>query len=62
MVRGLKNSVTAFVREDDGLTAVEYAVLIGLVVVAVLGSVALLGGGLSSTFTTAGTSATGTGP
>ena len=59
MVGELKNSVAAFVREDEGLTTVEYAVLAALVVVAILGSLVLVGGGMSNTFTTTGTAATG---
>jgi pilus assembly protein Flp/PilA len=43
-------SLARFLREDDGPTAVEYAVLLALIVVACLASIAALGPAASATF------------
>jgi pilus assembly protein Flp/PilA len=43
-------ALARFLREDDGPTAVEYAVLLALIVVACLASIAALGPAASATF------------
>jgi len=40
----VKNKIMAFLRDEDGLTIVEYAVAAGLITVAVVGAFTLLGG------------------
>lgn len=43
-MRNLKQAVMSFIREEEGLTIVEYAVAGGLITVAVAGAFELLGG------------------
>ena len=43
-MKSLKQAVMAFVREEEGLTAVEYAVAGGVIVVGLVGAFKLLGG------------------
>jgi pilus assembly protein Flp/PilA len=43
-------ALTRFLRSDDGPTAVEYAVLLALIVCACLASIAALGPAAKSTF------------
>lgn len=43
-------ALVRFLRRDDGPTAVEYAVLLALIVVACLASIAALGPAASATF------------
>ena len=38
-------------REEKGATAVEYGLLVGLIAVAIIAAVTLLGGGLGTLFT-----------
>lgn len=48
-------SVVEFMKEEDGPTAVEYAVMLALIVVACLGSINALAGAVQGNFnTTAG--------
>jgi pilus assembly protein Flp/PilA len=42
----LLDAVSQFLYGDDGPTAVEYAVLLALIVIAAIGAVRALGGGL----------------
>lgn len=42
-MRNLKQAVMRFIREEEGLTIVEYAVAGGLITVAVAGAFGLLG-------------------
>ncbi len=46
----LLTSVQRFVTSEDGPTAVEYAVMLGLIIVAVAGIVTSLGTSVSKTF------------
>jgi len=50
--------VRQFLTSEDGPTAVEYAVLVGLIAVALAAAVPLLMSGITSTFTNVGTSLT----
>ena len=45
-------SVRRFLVSEDGPTAVEYAVMVALIIVVALGAIATLGGKVTSTFTT----------
>ena len=44
------NLVKRFIREDDGVTAIEYALIAALIAVAIITSLELLGGSISATF------------
>jgi pilus assembly protein Flp/PilA len=46
----LINRVKAFVREEEGATATEYAVMLALIIVIALGAISALGTKVSSTF------------
>jgi pilus assembly protein Flp/PilA len=48
----LISSVRHFVTSEDGPTAVEYAVLVGLIVVAIVGVVGSMAKSISGTFST----------
>jgi pilus assembly protein Flp/PilA len=50
----LRASVVEFVRNEDGPTAVEYAVMLALIIVICLGAVSTLGAKSSGTFTSVG--------
>ena len=49
-MRGMISRVERFLASEDGPTAVEYAVLIGLIVVAIVGAVSNLAKSISGTF------------
>jgi pilus assembly protein Flp/PilA len=51
-MRGVISKVRRFVAGEDGPTAVEYAVLIGLIVVAIAGVISNLAQSISGTFST----------
>lgn len=51
-----------FVREQNGLAVTEYAVMLALLVIAALGALQLLGGSLTSTFSTKFDSVPGVSP
>jgi pilus assembly protein Flp/PilA len=42
--------VTTFLKDEQGVTSVEYAVLSALIVLAILGSVVLVGGNVGDLF------------
>ena len=44
------NAVVAKVRNDEGAAAVEYGLLVGLIAVAIIATVTLLGGSLEAIF------------
>ncbi len=46
MLSRLSNKMFRFLRDDDGPTAVEYAILLGLIVLAVAASVSYVGIGV----------------
>lgn len=41
-----------FLRDEDGVAAIEYGLLAGLIAVAIIGMVTLVGGGLNTIFNT----------
>ena len=51
--------ITAFARKDDGVTAVEYAVLAVLIIAAVVLAMTAFSGSLTTAFTAIGTRLTG---
>ena len=48
--RRIFHAVSTFLTEEDGPTAVEYAVMLALIFLAVVGSVGLLGGVTNDAF------------
>ena len=51
--------IVRFVKSEDGPTAVEYAVMVALIIVVAIGAVTLLGQKTSETFNTTATAISG---
>ena len=49
MLSNLRKSVVAFLRNEDGPTAVEYAVMLALIVVVCIAAISTLGSNASNT-------------
>jgi pilus assembly protein Flp/PilA len=49
-MRKLKNAVVNFLKRDDGPTAVEYAVMLALIIVVCIAAISALGSNASNTF------------
>jgi pilus assembly protein Flp/PilA len=49
-----------FIRDEDGPTAVEYAVMLALIIVVCIAAIGALGSNANNTFTTVGTAVGGT--
>jgi len=47
----LKNSAARLLRDEDGVTMLEYTILIGIITVAVIASVSYAGGWVSTQWT-----------
>ena len=54
MLSQVKRLVVEFVRREDGPTAVEYAVMLALIIVVCLTAISTLGNNANSTFKTVG--------
>jgi pilus assembly protein Flp/PilA len=54
-MRKLSNFVVEFVKREDGPTAVEYAVMLALIIVVCIGAITTLGKNANGTFTSVGT-------
>ncbi len=54
MFSRMKNCVVDFCKREDGPTAVEYAVMLALIIVVCLAAITTLGQNANSTFTTVG--------
>jgi pilus assembly protein Flp/PilA len=52
------DAILSFLREDDGPTAVEYAVLLAFIVAVCVGSVGLLSNAVSNSLNSSGTAIT----
>jgi pilus assembly protein Flp/PilA len=52
-------SVVDFLKNDDGPTAVEYAVMLALIIVVCLAAITTIGTAASSTFSSVGTAISG---
>jgi len=61
MLRGIVKNLIRFLRAEDGPTAVEYAVMLALIIVVCIGAITTLGNNANSTFTSVGTTIGGTG-
>lgn len=62
MLRLVARTCSAFLRREDGPTAVEYAVMLALIVVVCIAAVQALGNNASRTFHDAGHAAAGEQP
>ena len=54
MFARLTSGLVNFLKRDDGPTAVEYAVMLALIVVVCIGAITTLGTNANTTFTTVG--------
>ncbi len=54
MLSVLKRQFVEFVEREDGPTAVEYAVMLALIIVVCLGAITTLGQNANTTFTSVG--------
>ena len=54
MVSRFVSHLLNFVRREDGPTAVEYAVMLALIIVVCIGAITTLGKNANNTFTTVG--------
>jgi pilus assembly protein Flp/PilA len=54
MLSYLKNSFVTFVQAEDGPTAVEYAVMLALIIVVCIAAIATLGSNANGTFNNVG--------
>jgi pilus assembly protein Flp/PilA len=50
MTSRLARSVSAFLKDEDGPTAVEYAVMLALIIVVCISAISALGSAASNTF------------
>ena len=53
-MRSLTNAVVNFLKREDGPTAVEYAVMLALIIVVCIGAITTLGKNANNTFTSVG--------
>jgi pilus assembly protein Flp/PilA len=60
-MRHLKQSVVNFLRNEDGPTAVEYAVMLALIIVVCITAITALGSNANNTFSYVGSQVGGTG-
>ncbi len=60
MTSNLTSAVVRFLKREDGPTAVEYAVMLALIIVVCIGAITTLGNDANSTFTSVGNSLAGT--
>jgi pilus assembly protein Flp/PilA len=61
MLSSMKRGLADFLRREDGPTAVEYAVMLALIVVVCITAITSLGARSNQTFTTVSTKLAGTG-
>jgi pilus assembly protein Flp/PilA len=54
-MRKISNFVVNFLKSEDGPTAVEYAVMLALIIVVCIGAITTLGTNAKTTFTSVGT-------
>ena len=55
VLKNLKNAVVNFLKREDGPTAVEYAVMLALIIVVCIAAISALGSNASNTFNYVGT-------
>ena len=61
MFSALRSSVVNFVKDESGPTAVEYAVMLALIIVVCIAAITALGSNANNTFTAVGNAISGTG-
>jgi pilus assembly protein Flp/PilA len=54
-MRKISEFVVDFLKREDGPTAVEYAVMLALIIVVCIGAITTLGGDANATFNSVGT-------
>ena len=54
MMRKLTQTFVSFLKKEDGPTAVEYAVMLALIIVVCIAAITTLGSNANSTFSTVG--------
>lgn len=59
MLAQLKAAIVDFLKKEDGPTAVEYAVMLALIIVVCLAAITTIGSRANATFTTVGDSLSG---
>ena len=59
VLEGLKTKVESIRSDERGVTAVEYALIVGLIAIVIIGAVTLLGTGVSNLFARARCSVVG---
>lgn len=60
-MRKFTEAVVNFMKREDGPTAVEYAVMLALIIVVCIGAITTLGNNANSTFTSVGNTIAGSG-
>jgi len=60
-MRKFTQAVVDFMKREDGPTAVEYAVMLALIIVVCIGAITTLGNNANSTFTSVGNTIAGSG-
>jgi pilus assembly protein Flp/PilA len=55
MLKNFSRAVSEFITKEDGPTAVEYAVMLALIIVVCIGAITTLGQNANTTFTSVGT-------
>lgn len=60
-MRQFTKNLVKFLKAEDGPTAVEYAVMLALIIVVCIGAITTLGQNANSTFSSVGTTIGGTG-
>ncbi|CAE6722087.1 Flp family type IVb pilin [Paraburkholderia nemoris] len=55
----MKNTIQQFLREEDGVAAIEYGLLAGLIAVAIITTIGLIGTRLNNVFTFVSTALNG---
>jgi pilus assembly protein Flp/PilA len=60
MLSSISNAVVRFVKHEDGPTAVEYAVMLALIIVVCIVAITALGTNANKTFTTTSNAIAGT--
>ncbi len=61
MIKNFANKIKRFLKSEDGPTAVEYAVMLSLIIVICLGAVRSIGTNASSTFSAVASQISGPG-
>ncbi len=54
-MKNLHANIQRFLRDEEGVTAIEYALIAALIAVVIIGAVTLVGQEVSNTFTKIGT-------